>query len=271
MRILLTNDDGWESPFMPFFVAYLSAISDLTIALPLAEQSWTGKGMTRFGPLTVEERELSGVQAFVISGRPADCLNLALHNLCEEPPDLVVSGINIGSNTGIGFILSSGTVGACLEANIGGVPGLAISQCMVKEEYRAWVTNNHLAPKIVDRLCNNQKKFLDAAFAELDLSGKLLQGSRGACPEPAETADRAVTWNVNLPHTPHEAWRVIHTDVGHTTYSNCFIADGDNRYHHDLGDNVQPDLRPESDGVVSFHEGHVSLGCIDIWKIGQRD
>ena len=144
MNILLTNDDGWDSPLLPFTADYLREMGDLTIALPQEEQSWTGKAMTRFGRLQVEERELCGITGYSISGRPADCMNLALHHLCPKLPDLIVSGINMGSNLGVSFIVSSGTVGACLEANIAGIPGIALSQCLQPETYKQWANEQHL-------------------------------------------------------------------------------------------------------------------------------
>ena len=59
-----------------------------------------------------------------MTGTPADCVNLGIYNLLESKPDIVVSGVNLGFNTGLGFLLASGTVGACFEANIAGLPGL---------------------------------------------------------------------------------------------------------------------------------------------------
>ncbi len=62
--------------------------------MPLQEQSWTGKCVTRFDPAHAQELELFGRKALTVSGRPADCVNLAVYNLLDEKPDLVVSGIN---------------------------------------------------------------------------------------------------------------------------------------------------------------------------------
>ena len=255
MNILLTNDDGWNSPLLPFTADYLREMGDLTIALPQEEQSWTGKAMTRFGRLQVEERELCGVTGYSINGRPADCVNLALNHLCPKLPDLIVSGINMGSNLGVSFIVSSGTVGACLEANIAGVPGIALSQCLQPETYRQWADEQHLPAATVDDLCRHQREFLDAALADLRARD--------------DAFSKPITWNVNMPHTPDDNWSVVHTNVGRTSYGSCFVRDeatGD--YRHDL-QKVDSDDDPTSDGVVSYFNGHVSISRIDIWQLGR--
>jgi len=63
-----------------------------------------------------------------LDGTPADCADIGIYHLFESRPDLLISGINTGGNEGLGFLLSSGTVGACLEANIAGLPAVALSQ-----------------------------------------------------------------------------------------------------------------------------------------------
>ncbi len=128
MKILITNDDSHRSPLLQFAISYFSRFGDVSIVVPLHEQSWTGKCVTRFDPVHAQEVELFGRKAFTVSGRPADCVNVGVYNLLDQRPDLVVSGINAGFNMGIGFVLSSGTVGACLEANIADIPAIALSQ-----------------------------------------------------------------------------------------------------------------------------------------------
>jgi 5'-nucleotidase len=74
---------------------------------------------------------------FAVGGFPADCTNLGVHSLFDTPPELVVSGVNIGLNVGLGFFLSSGTVGAAMEGWIAGIPAIALSVGRVGED-RAW-------------------------------------------------------------------------------------------------------------------------------------
>jgi 5'-nucleotidase len=72
---------------------------------------------------------------FTATGTPADCASLAIHTLFDKPPDLVVSGVNLGLNFGLAFLLSSGTVGAAIEASIAGVPALAFSAALPRDAY----------------------------------------------------------------------------------------------------------------------------------------
>ena len=120
MNILLTNDDGPDSPLFTIAVEILSEMGNLEVVVPHAEQSWMGKAMTRYGDLRMEELSICGRQAHSFEGTPADCANFGIYHVCEKKPDLVVSGINVGSNVGLGFVFSSGTVGAGLEANLAG-------------------------------------------------------------------------------------------------------------------------------------------------------
>ena len=103
MRILLTNDDSHDSPLFHYTIEALSLIGDVDIVVPATEQSWKGKAMTRVGGLKVEDIDLFGTLGKSVTGTPADCVNLAIHNLLEHRPDVVVSGTNIGKNVGVGF------------------------------------------------------------------------------------------------------------------------------------------------------------------------
>src|SRR5262249_10598694 len=130
MHILLTNDDSHISPLFRFAIDLLKTLGTVTIVVPQQEQSWTGKSMSRFKPLTLSQPLLQQDTAFCVDGTPADCVKMGIYHVCDPPPDLVVSGINIGTNTGVGFLLASGTVGACLEANLAGHPAVALSQSL---------------------------------------------------------------------------------------------------------------------------------------------
>ncbi|MEM7468795.1 MAG: 5'/3'-nucleotidase SurE, partial [Pseudomonadota bacterium] len=138
LNILLTNDDSHDSPLFHFAIEALASLGELTISVPAAEQSWQGKAMTRFGNIYAERINIHGVDVWSVSGTPADCVNLAIYQLLDQKPDIVVSGPNIGKNTGLSFMFSSGTVGACLEANIAGIPALALSQELKPEQFFQW-------------------------------------------------------------------------------------------------------------------------------------
>ena len=101
MHILLTNDDSHTSPLFRFAIDILKPLGDVTIVVPQEEQSWTGKSMSRFKPLALSQMKLQDDIAHCVNGTPADCVNLGVHHLCQEPPDLVVSDIIMPGLTGL--------------------------------------------------------------------------------------------------------------------------------------------------------------------------
>jgi 5'-nucleotidase len=125
--LLLTNDDGVDSPALVPLVRALERFAEVRTVVPSAERSWISKAISRWDEIRFERVEREGLGIWSIEGFPADCTNLGVHSLFDSPPDMVVSGINIGLNSGIGFFLSSGTVGAAAEGWIAGLPAIALS------------------------------------------------------------------------------------------------------------------------------------------------
>jgi 5'-nucleotidase len=116
VRILLTNDDGIYASGLRALRSELQQLGEVIVVAPATEQSAVGHSITLTRPLIVqevldEERKLLG---WAVEGRPADCVKLALLELLPDPPDLIVSGLNAGSNAGIN-VLYSGTVAAAIE------------------------------------------------------------------------------------------------------------------------------------------------------------
>jgi 5'-nucleotidase len=127
VRFLLTNDDGIYAPGLAALYEELSQLATCVIVAPEVEQSAVGHAITLFRPLTVRKARRNGrFLGYAVSGTPADCVKLGIREICTSPPDLVVSGINLGANVGTNVIYS-GTVSAATEAAILGVPALAIS------------------------------------------------------------------------------------------------------------------------------------------------
>lgn len=127
MRILVSNDDGIDSLGIYALAESLKEVGDVTVVAPLKEQSAVGHGITMMIPLRVIEYSKNGkFFGYAVDGTPADCVKIGIRNIMKEPPDLVVSGINHGSNTAINIIYS-GTVSAAREAAIMDVPAMAIS------------------------------------------------------------------------------------------------------------------------------------------------
>jgi 5'-nucleotidase len=133
--ILVTNDDGIDSPALVPLARSLGRLGTVRVVAPTTERSWIAKGITRFDEVHVHTVERDGLAVQAVSGTPADCVSLAVHSLLEQPPDLVVSGINLGLNFGLAFLLSSGTVGAAMEAWIAGIPAIAVSMAIPTDAY----------------------------------------------------------------------------------------------------------------------------------------
>jgi 5'-nucleotidase len=127
LKILVCNDDGIEAPGIQALADALKEIGEVTVVAPLKEQSGVGHGITMQIPLRVIKYNNNGsFFGYAVNGTPADCVKMGVRNIMTEPPDLVVSGINRGSNTAINIIYS-GTVSAAREAAIMGIPAIAIS------------------------------------------------------------------------------------------------------------------------------------------------
>lgn len=127
MRILVTNDDGIDSPGIFALVQALRTIADVSVVAPDRQQSAVGHALTVSDPLRATKVRRDGASfGYAINGTPADCVKIALCSLLEDKPDLLVSGINHGSNTSKN-ILYSGTVSAASEGMMMGVPSMAVS------------------------------------------------------------------------------------------------------------------------------------------------
>jgi 5'-nucleotidase len=138
MRILLTNDDGIYAQGLAAIKQELDKLGKVIVIAPLTEQSAVGHTITISDPLKVIPIHRSGeFYGYGITGSPADCVKLGISCIMEQPPDVVVSGINRGENVGIN-VLYSGTVSAATEAFILGCTGIALSVDNFKDpDYRA--------------------------------------------------------------------------------------------------------------------------------------
>ncbi|MFL5243706.1 MAG: 5'/3'-nucleotidase SurE [Gemmataceae bacterium] len=128
MRILLTNDDGIYAPGLRALRLELKKLGSVMVVAPATEQSAVGHSITLLTPLLVQEvqDENNEFLGWAVEGRPADCVKLALLELLPEKPDLIVSGLNAGSNAWIN-VLYSGTVAAAFEGAFIGITSIAVS------------------------------------------------------------------------------------------------------------------------------------------------
>lgn len=127
-RILITNDDGIQSAGIRLLWEALYEFADITIVAPHAEKSGSGLSITWTKPLHIRPFPWihEKTPAWSLNGTPADCVKMALSVLLEEKPDMIVSGINRGSNAGR-TVLYSGTIGGVIEGALKGIPGIAFS------------------------------------------------------------------------------------------------------------------------------------------------
>jgi len=128
VQILLTNDDGIYAPGLAAMERQLRRIGDVTVVAPLTEQSGVGHAITFLTPLMARKvfDDSGGQRGWAVEGSPADCVKLAVSELCTQRPTLVVSGINGGLNAGIN-VLYSGTVAAAVEGAFFGITSIAVS------------------------------------------------------------------------------------------------------------------------------------------------
>lgn len=177
MKILITNDDGFDAQGIAALVKALSKRHTLTVVAPKYNQSCVGHGLTLKSPLYVEKTSIAGaegVEVYAINGTPADCVRFAL-SMMDIAPDCVVSGINRSGNIGTD-VLYSGTVSAAEEAAMLGCRAIAVS----KE-----TTSHDFFPDAAAHFAENFELFLGC------------------------TTDQKRLLNVNYPNIPKENYRGI--------------------------------------------------------------
>src|SRR3954453_9403949 len=202
MRILLTNDDGIYAPGLQALRKELMTFGTVVVCAPATEQSAAGHSVTLLTPLLVQEvtDDEKRFLGWAVEGRPADCVKLALLELLPDPPDVIVSGMNAGSNAGIN-VLYSGTVAAAIEAAFYRFTAIAVSLEYDKKIYD-FPTAARYARQVVEQL-----------LAKKPVAGSL--------------------FNVNIPvleHGPIKGVRVVPQNV--TPYQDKFERGGNPRGGH---------------------------------------
>src|SRR5437764_4388078 len=157
MRILLTNDDGFYAPGLNALRAELQKLGTVTVVAPATEQSAAGHSVTLLTPLLVNEVFEADGKTFIgwaVEGRPADCVKLALLELLPDPPDLIVSGLNAGSNAGIN-VLYSGTVAAAIEGAFFQRTSVAVSLEYSKPKPLDFPRAADLARRVIEQIISH--------------------------------------------------------------------------------------------------------------------
>ena len=251
-QVLVTNDDGADSPILVPLLRELSKLAELCVVAPAAECSWTSKSMSRFEPLVLAEIECGGFPVQTLTGKPADCANIGIHNLCSAKPSLVVSGINMGVNSGLAFTLSSGTIGAAVEGFLAGVPSAAFSLELPEPAFALWRRSRRLDPAL-DALV------AAAAVSAADITAEIL---RGGLPVGADMIA------VNMPaNTRRESPRCL-TGLAKTSYGPLFTqrtAEPHFEYHSCqlqlVGDGPNSDVEALARGAIAITPLRYSLGA----------
>ena len=129
MDILITNDDSIDSLGLRMLAEAVKPLGTVYVVAPATDQSGSGLGINYLNPIRVRTVDWGDeIKAWKVEGSPADCVKLALGPLLDKKPDLVLSGINFGSNSGR-TALYSGTVAGAIEGVLRGIPSIAFSCC----------------------------------------------------------------------------------------------------------------------------------------------
>jgi 5'-nucleotidase len=157
MRILLTNDDGIYAPGLRALWKELQQTAEVIVVAPATEQSAVGHSITLLTPLLIQEvfDDANSRIGWAVEGKPADCVKLALVELLDKPPDLLISGINAGSNAGVNVIYS-GTVAAAIEGAFFDLPSMAVSLEYTKPVHLDFPKAAKIARRVIEGIL--QKK-----------------------------------------------------------------------------------------------------------------
>lgn len=248
-KILLTNDDGFDSKGLLALKETLSDIAKILIVAPSREKSACGHGLCLTQPLKFIKVDDDFYK--LDDGSPTDCVYLALNAIYKdgEKPDLVISGINLGSNMGEDTTYS-GTVAGAMEGVIQGIPSLAISQVM-KDKNLANEFDFALAKKVIRELV---EKIFDNSFPLGDR--KLL--------------------NINIPQIDISKFKGYQiTQKGYRLYANNAHLNRDPRGNEYYWLGLQPLAWRERQGIVSdfgaTKEGYVSITPITLNMTSYED
>ena len=146
MRILLSNDDGYFAPGLAALAEGLAPLGEITVVAPERDRSGASNSLTLDRPLMLSHAH-NGF--YYVNGTPTDCVHMAVTGLLDFEPDVIVSGINSGSNMG-DDTLYSGTVAAATEGYLLGIPSIAVS--LVGKEFAHYKTAARVARDLVQRL-----------------------------------------------------------------------------------------------------------------------
>ncbi len=253
MKILITNDDGIDSPFLTPLAEVFAKNHDILIAAPASEQSWIGKAMSRRGHIDMKTVDRFPCPAYSLSGTPGDCVNIALGHLCEEAPDLVISGINIGHNAGLSFVTSSGTIGGALEAALHNLPAIAASMYLEPDSFQAVCQRDQPLSERIDRHIRQAAVILEtfaASFIEI------------------HDPKYGHVHSLNFPHKDLNGARILKSRTARTVTRSLFERDQNRfRFAYQPLETLEDEAHPTDRKHV--HQGDISHTILDYASIDQ--
>ncbi|MFN8392149.1 MAG: 5'/3'-nucleotidase SurE [Bdellovibrionota bacterium] len=252
--ILVTNDDGPKAPTGRALIAELAKASwrgELRVAIPAEEQSWIGQAVTRFRPIFTSEHDFEGVPGYLVSGTPADCVGLGLHQLYPDVAELVVSGINLGTNATLPFYLNSGTVGGARQALTFGVRSIGFSALMPENIFAQWREDDHEAMRA------HSADWTRLAETCVDLAGRLI----------AEECWQGVDlYSVNVPWLADRETPVVLTELSRITYKPLYRRRSDGGFEHHLSGFSEP-RKSSAHGALPSDLATIQGGQISVTPI----
>lgn len=243
MNILISNDDGIYSKGLYELAKEMKRLGSVSVVAPDKEQSAIGHAITMHQPLRCKKIKLNDldIDAWRVSGTPADCIKIGVETLLPERPQLIVSGINNGENLGTDIIYS-GTVSAAIEGSIFNIPSIAVS-------YEGY----------------DEAEFSIAARAAVDIIEQVLEHSDS----------KDILLNINIPKMKemNELKGVKITKLGVKKYRNNFEERKDprgNAYYWLAGELMDDEIREDTD-IYAVRNGFVSITPLHVDLTGYDD
>jgi 5'-nucleotidase len=231
VRILLTNDDGVYAPGLQALRKELLRLGDVIVVAPAGEQSAVGHSITLLTPLIVQEVVGDDQKpiGWAVEGRPADCVKLALTELLPAPPDVIISGLNAGSNAGIN-VLYSGTVAAAIEGAFYRRTSIAVSLEYTKVKPLDFPRAAEVARRVIDQVL--RQRLGDGSLVNINIPSLEKGPIRGVRVVPQnvapylETFDRRVDprGRVYFWSTPKFTCPEAHPDTDVTALAEGYIT-----------------------------------------------
>lgn len=170
-HILVTNDDGYYAPGIRKLISIVKELGDITVVAPEEPMSGTGHAITVREPLRLKNRTSdNGIDLWSCKGTPVDCVKLGEQIVMRKKPDLLVSGINHGSNAAVNIVYS-GTMAAVLESTISGIPSIGFSIC----DYSHDADFSHV-DKYIRRICEEVLKYGLPPYTALNVNIPAVNG-----------------------------------------------------------------------------------------------